>query len=101
MFVIVKNASKKCKNRWMGNPREGVHQSFSCHNTPTGQSLGIRPSYSVKEEAEADCQRANYSNPSGYYAVCPVLEPEAGLAIQDTTEAWETGKLGCDERFVG
>lgn len=101
MFVIVKNAGPECQNRWVGNPVDGIHHSFSCHNTVTGKHLGIKPSYQDKNEAEIDCQRANHSNPCGYYAVCPVLEPEATPAmIRDTAENWENGTLGQDECFA-
>lgn len=100
MFVIVKNAGPECIERWEGNPTDGVHPSFSCHDTFTGQDLGIRPVYTDKDEAEIDCQRANHSNPSGYYAVCPVLESEVTPMIRDTAENWEDGTLGRDAAFV-
>jgi predicted DNA binding CopG/RHH family protein len=107
MFVIVKNASPECKNRWVGDPASGVHLSFSCHNTVTGRHVGVKPSYQDKDEAEIDCQRANHSNPCGYYAVCPVLNekemtvPTGSIeTIEDTAENWENGKLGRDAAFA-
>ena len=56
----------------ISNPQAGVHQSYSAHDTFTGQQCNIRSSYATKASAE-DLKKMLAENPSGYYAVCPVV----------------------------
>lgn len=73
-FVIVKYASEDAwEYHFDRNPVDGVHHSYSCHNTYTGKQVGIQPSYDDKNKADADCIKINEANPSCHYAVCPVL----------------------------
>lgn len=74
-YVIVKHAAKHASHVYFEeNPRKGVDISFSAHETSSGEKLNIQPFYTEKETAEADCKKINEYNPSGEYAVCPVIE---------------------------
>ena len=74
-YVIVKHAA--CwEHYYVDDPNKGVLESHSCHDTPTGKDLGIKPIYTVLTEAETDAKKLNNSNYTGYYAVCPVIEKE-------------------------
>ena len=74
-YVIVKHAA--CwEHYYVDDPNKGVLESHSCHDTPTGLQLGIKPVYSVLAEAEIDAKNLNTVNPVGCYAVCPVIEKE-------------------------
>ena len=39
----------------------------------TGQQCNIRSSYATKASAKEDLKKMLAENPSGYYAVCPVV----------------------------
>jgi hypothetical protein len=59
------------------DPRiKGATLDESCCFTHTGRSLDLRQMYDTPEDAEKDCKRINEYNPSGYYAVCPLIDEE-------------------------
>ena len=73
-YIIVKNASQEAWHLYFdSNPQAGVHQSYSVHDTFTGQRCNIRSSYATKASAEEDLKKMLEANPSGCYAVCPVV----------------------------
>ena len=73
-YIIVKNASQEALHLYFdSNPQAGVHQSYSAHDTFTGQKCNIRSSYATKASAEEDLKKMLEANPSGCYAVCPVV----------------------------
>lgn len=76
MFTIVKYAGDTWDYHWQGDPKKGVDISCSAHKTYTGRQVGIEESYHNKVEAEIACTKMNEYNPSGDYAVCPVIVKE-------------------------
>lgn len=71
--MIVKHAAPETWNLYFeGDPQEGVHASYSAHDTYTGQVVGIRSCYTTKEFAQEDLKKMLAENPSGCYAVCPI-----------------------------
>ena len=72
-WVIVKNASI-WQHHYDDDPMKGVLASHSCHDTPTGQQLGIKPIYTDLAVAEIDTKALNAVNCGGRYAACPVIE---------------------------
>ena len=76
MYIIVKHAGVGWKHHFDKDPKQGAHISFSATSTYTGQKLGIQLAYFNREQALADCLRMNEDNPTGNYAVCPVLTPK-------------------------
>ena len=74
-YVIVKHAAY-WENYYIDDPNKGVLKSHSCHDTPTGQQLGIKPIYTDLAVAEIDTKALNAVNCGGSYAVCPVIEKE-------------------------
>lgn len=77
MFTIVKHASA---THWeyffTENPVDGVGIFCSAHNTESGKLIGLQEQYADLQEAEADCLKMNTHNPSGGYAVCPVVHKQ-------------------------
>ena len=72
-YIIVKNASQEARHLYFdSNPQAGVDISWSAADTFTGQQCNIRSSYATKASAE-DLRKMLAENPSGYYAVCPVV----------------------------
>lgn len=72
-YVIVKYAKEEVWDWYFDSPpSQGVHKSYSAHDTYTGQSCNIQSSYATMHKAEEDCAKMNKKNPIGYYAVCPI-----------------------------
>jgi hypothetical protein len=71
-YIIVKNAA--LPDYFDYNPQDGIDLDWSADVTYTGQQVGIRPSYAVRQDAEVDCKKMNDYNPHGHYAVCPVMK---------------------------
>lgn len=73
-YGIVKFAMHWGDYGWKTDPAiTGVHQDDVASCTPSGSSVGILPSYHDKLAADIDCKKMNDFNPSGYYAVCPIM----------------------------
>lgn len=74
MFIIVKNAAKEVCNLFFdSDPQLGMHKSFSAHLTYSGKEANLKECYITKEAAEIDLKRINKMNPSGNYAICPLV----------------------------
>lgn len=79
-FVIVEHArTPEFSHYWREDPKvtgvTGAVQTNSAAWSHTGKEVGISEKYSDREQAEMDCVKMNEHNPSGYYAVCPLLVP--------------------------
>lgn len=75
LYTIVKYAGKIYRpNYFKDDPTEGVHISHSCYDSYVGRRLNIQETYESKELANMDCEKLNKENPSGDYAVCPVVK---------------------------
>ena len=73
-YIIVKNASQEVWHLYFdSNPQAGVDISWSAADTFTGQQCNIRSSYATKSSAEEGLKKMLEANPSGCYAVCPVV----------------------------
>ncbi len=74
-FVVVKHANERWNHYWEEDPKiTGVTIVHSAADSHTGQQLGISPSYYNQEDAQMACIKMNHHNPSGNYAVCPLLK---------------------------
>ena len=72
-YVIVKHAAPEVQALyWDESPQNGVSLSYSAVDTYTGIQCNIQSNYVELDKAQQDCDRMNATNPSGYYAVCPV-----------------------------
>lgn len=77
-YCIVKHAAESYwPNYYTADPKEGVLKEASCHATYTGRNLDIASEYDSRSEAQLDCDLMNDENPSGGYAVCPIIEESA------------------------
>lgn len=74
-YIIVKNAGSSWPYYFIEDPKMGaVHASYSAHDSYTGRTLNIKPSYEDYQEAIRDCEKMNKANPVGDYEVCVLKE---------------------------
>ena len=73
-YTIVKHAKDSYWDHYYdSDPKDGVLPSHSCHTTFTAITAGVKESYTDIAAARVDCETLNTANPSGGYAVCPIL----------------------------
>ncbi len=76
LYTVVKFASEiYWKHFFNTDPRlTGVKKEDSSHDTYTGKQLKLKDTYTSLSEAQLDADKANQSNPCGYYAVCHIID---------------------------
>lgn len=74
-FTIVKNANdKKWPLHFLDDPREvGVSRRLSAYFSFDGKMAEIDVTYEDLERAQRDMEKILEQNPTGAYAICPVI----------------------------
>lgn len=73
-YVVVKHADLNWNVWWEEDPKlTGVVISHTAAYSFTGRAEGCQVDYDDRELAQAMAVKMNERNPSGHYAVCPLI----------------------------
>lgn len=73
LYVIVKNAAN-WEHYFDSDPKEGVHPSYSSHDTYTGIQADCQSSYVSMNKAQEMKEKMLQLNSCGGYEVCPIAQ---------------------------